>query len=160
MDMNMVVDLPRAVAMMTRALELEPDYDDGALHNLFIQLYGSVSNYGMLYGSGAVGEYIRESLDRYYARQEGELTTMEQRAEFHFRRAVELSDGLSASPYVSFAQTFPVKNQEARRYRRLLERALAIDPDRRPSSRLLNTISQRKARWLLEHMEEKFITLD
>jgi predicted anti-sigma-YlaC factor YlaD len=160
MDFNMVIDIPRAVAMMTRALELEPDYDDGALHSLFIQVYGSISNYGMMYGSGGLGEYIRETLEGYYAGREGALETMEQRAEFHFQRAVELSDGTSASVYVSFAQTFPLKNQEPLRYRRLLERALAVDPDRRPETRMLTIISQEKARWLLEHMEEDFISLE
>jgi predicted anti-sigma-YlaC factor YlaD len=160
MDFEMVVDLPRAVALMTRALELEPGYGDGALHGLFIQLYGSVSNYGMMYGSGALGEYVERSLEAYYSRQESPLETREERAEFHFRRAVELSDGLSASPYVSFAQTFPVQNQEPERYRRLLQRALAVDVDRRPEERMLNIISRRKARWLLEHMEETFISLE
>jgi predicted anti-sigma-YlaC factor YlaD len=73
---------------------------------------------------------------------------------------VELSGGLAASPYVSFAQTFPVQNQEAERYRRLLEKALAIDVDRNPANRMLNIISQRKARWLLDHMEDTFIILE
>jgi predicted anti-sigma-YlaC factor YlaD len=160
MDFNMVVDIPRAVALMTRALQLEPDYGDGSLHSLFIQLYGSISNYGMMYGSGELGSYIETTLESYYQRQEGAPETREQRAEFHFRKAVELSGGLAASPYVSFAQTFPVQNQEAERYRRLLEKALAIDVDRNPANRMLNIISQRKARWLLDHMEDTFIILE
>jgi len=160
MDFDMVVDIPRAVALMTRALELNPDYNDGDLHNLFMQVYGTVSNYGMMYGGKELAEYTKGTLERYYAAREGEQEMMRQRAEFHFRWAVELSEGLNASTYVSFAQTYPLKEQNVRRYRSLLEKALAIDPDRRPEGRMLNIISQRKARWLLEHMEDNFITLD
>jgi predicted anti-sigma-YlaC factor YlaD len=39
----------------------------------------------------------------------------------------------------------------------LLEKALSIDPDADPSHRLLNVIAQRRARWLLERIDELFL---
>ena len=36
----------------------------------------------------------------------------------------------------------------------MLERALAVDPDRRPSDRLATLVSQRRARWLLDRIDD------
>ena len=39
----------------------------------------------------------------------------------------------------------------------LLNRALAIDPNVNPDSRLLNLVMQRRARWLLSQKDELFL---
>jgi predicted anti-sigma-YlaC factor YlaD len=39
----------------------------------------------------------------------------------------------------------------------LLNRALAIDPDANPDTRLLNLVMQRRARWLLSRKAELFL---
>jgi len=39
----------------------------------------------------------------------------------------------------------------------MLEKALAIDPDKDPDHRLANLVAQRRARWLLGHMGELFL---
>jgi predicted anti-sigma-YlaC factor YlaD len=129
-DIEMLMSVPKAVAMMQRALELEEDWGGGMIHDFFISYYGSVPE--------AMGG-------------------SEERARHHFERAVLFSEGGSASPYVALATTVSVKNQDAAEFRDLLDRALAIDPDARPENRLANTISQRKARWLLEHLEDFFL---
>jgi len=42
----------------------------------------------------------------------------------------------------------------------LLNKALSIEVDKYPDMRLENTILQEKARWMLAHIEDKFLVLD
>ena len=72
---ELVADLPAVRALLVRALELDEDYDEGALHAALITL---------------------EALPP-------ELGGSPERARAHFDRAVELSHGLDAGPYVTFA---------------------------------------------------------
>lgn len=74
----------------------------------------------------------------------------------HFNRAVELSEGQDAAPYVSLATSVAVGEENREEFQELLEAALAIDPDDRPSIRLLNLVAQRRARSLLEHIDDLF----
>jgi predicted anti-sigma-YlaC factor YlaD len=78
-------------------------------------------------------------------------------ARLHFDRAVELSRGRSAAPYVTFAESVSVPAQDWREFRDLLEQALAIDPDEEPSLRLANILAQRRAEWLLTRTEILFL---
>jgi predicted anti-sigma-YlaC factor YlaD len=129
-DLEMLMSVPEAVSLMQRALELEDGYADGMIHDFFISYYGSVPE--------AMGG-------------------SEEKARHHFAKAVSYSEGRSASPYVALAATVCVKNQDAEEFQKLLNQALAVDPDAYPENRLANTISQRKARWLLEHLEDYFL---
>ena len=79
-----------------------------------------------------------------------------ERARQHFARAVELSEGMDASPYVTLASSVSVETQNRDEFERLLNDALAIDVDENPSNRLLNTIAQKRARLLLEHIDDLF----
>ncbi len=74
----------------------------------------------------------------------------------HFVRAVELSEGQDAGPYVSLAAGVAVAEENREEFRQLLETALAIDPDEEPSNRLLNLVAQRRARSLLDHIDDLF----
>ncbi len=165
-DTGMLMTLPRPVVLAARALEIDETYGDGSIHNLFIDIYGGVPAEQMLFGSSPAGEYAQEVLKAVYASADaagsgpGPDSALEARARFHFRRAVELSEGQMAGPYVSLAESVVVQSQDAGEYRRLLEEALAIDADKYPEHRLLNLLTQEKARWLLKHMEDKFLILD
>jgi predicted anti-sigma-YlaC factor YlaD len=121
-------DLPAVRALMSRALTLDEDYNRGALHSAFITLE-------------SVPEVLGGSPDR---------------ARDHFRRAVELSEGLDASPFVSLASGVAVATQDRDEFESLLESALAIDPDADESIRLMNIVSRRRAELLLEHIDELF----
>src|SRR2546426_708756 len=72
-----------------------------------------------------------------------------EKARRHFKRAVELSGGLRASPFLALAESVSVRNQDRAEFEALLQRALAIDPEAKPEWRLVNIIMQRRARWLL-----------
>ena len=70
---------------------------------------------------------------------------------------MELAGGLTAGPYVALATSVSIPTQNSSEYRDLLGQALAIDLDSSPENRLVNLLSQRKARWLLEHIEDYFL---
>ncbi len=124
----LVADMPAARALLDRALELDEDFERGALHSAFVTL-----------------ESVGEALGGSYAR-----------AREHFARAVELSDGHDAGPYVALATGVSVAEENREEFRDLLETALAIDPDDAPENRLLNLIAQKRARVLLDHIDDLF----
>ena len=68
----------------------------------------------------------------------------------HFDRVVSLTRGKKSSPYVSLASSVAVRKQDYGMFTDLLDKALAIDPDAVLEWRLVNILSQEKARWLLD----------
>jgi tetratricopeptide (TPR) repeat protein len=118
--------------MMRKVLELDEDFNNGSVHDFFILYYGSLPEY-----MGGSSEKARK----------------------HFKKAENLSKGRSASPYLSLASTVSIKEQNIKEFKYLLNQVLKIDPDQFPSLRLQNTIYQRKARWMLEHMDEYFVEI-
>ena len=129
-DPDLVAELPMAEALIDRALELKEDYDHGAIHSFLITYEMSRQN-----TPGDASE----------------------RARNHFDRAVELSGGQLAGPFVSLAESVSVQKQNLKEFKALLERALAINPDARPEWRLVNLVMQRRARWLLSRTEDLFL---
>jgi predicted anti-sigma-YlaC factor YlaD len=120
-------------AIMNRALELDQDYNNGALHEFFIAFDGS--------RSVAMGGSI-------------------ERAREHFDRAIKLTEGHKASPYVSLAENVSVRQQNVKEFIKLLKMALAIDVNTKPEYRLENILSQRRASWLLSHIEDLFLATE
>ena len=115
-------------ALADRALALDPEWSRGSIHELMITL-----------------DSLPEALGGNPAR-----------AVDHFKKAVEIQKGLSPGPYVSLATGVAVPNQDRQEYERLLKEALAIDPEKDPSNRLPTLVYQRRARVLLERIDEKF----
>jgi hypothetical protein len=126
---DLVADLPAVLALLKRALQLDEAFGKGALHAMFIALDSLPANMG------------------------GSL----ERARNHFDRAVELSEGLSARPYVALAENVSVRTQDRKEFDEMLSRALAIDPHADPGSLLENLILQRRARHLLESADQLFL---
>lgn len=127
---DLIADLGIVEALMDRALQLDESFDHGALHGFFI-------TYEMT-RKGAAGDPAARSKQ-------------------HFDRAVELSQGKQAGPYVSYAEAVMVQTQNKKQFEELLNAALAIDPDADPSTRLFNLIMQKRARWLLARTDELFL---
>ncbi len=128
-DAELAADLGAVEGMMRRALALDEGYALGALHDFFLVYEGSRASVG---GSAA-------------------------KAREHLDRAMALARGKRAGPLVSFAETVSVATQDRADFERLLQQALALDPDAAPEQRLANLIAQRRARWLLGRMDELFI---
>ena len=72
-------------------------------------------------------------------------------------RAVAISSGKRAAPYVSLAETVSVGTQDRAEFEALLKKALAVDPDAAPQLRLANTVAQRRASWLLARADQLFL---
>lgn len=129
-DAEMLARLPEVEALINRALELDERWNDGAIHE-FQVIYASTR-------PGAGGPDAA-------------------RVRRHFERAVELGRGQKASAFVGYAESVLVREQNRAEFRRMLERALAIDPDKDARTRLMNLIAQRRARWLLGRIDELFL---
>lgn len=120
---ELIVDLPVIEALMDRALALDESYDHGAIHSFFI-------SYEMSRATGSGDPAARSRA--------------------HFDRAVQLTEGRHAGPFVSLAESVAIHQQNRDEFESLLHQALAIDPNAKPEWRLANVILQRRARWLLE----------
>lgn len=129
-DPELIADQRTVEALIDRAYELDPDYDHGAIHSFLISYEGA--------RQGAKGDAAERS------RQ-------------HFERAVALSDGQMAGPYVSLAEAVSIGKQNREEFESLLNRALKVDPEARPEWRLANLVMQRRARWLLSREDELFL---
>jgi predicted anti-sigma-YlaC factor YlaD len=129
-DPDLIADRAVFEALVDRALALDEGFERGAIHALLI-------GYEMV-RTGAPGEAAA-------------------RARKHFDRAIELSAGREAGPFVSFAESVSVEEQDRAEFQSILQRALAIDPDAAPEHRLANLLSQRRARWLLGRIDDLFL---
>jgi len=130
---ELVAQIPAMEALMDRALELDDSYDRGAVHTFLVTYEMS--------RQGAPGDPAA-------------------RARAHFERAMALAKGTSAAPLVALAEAVAVRQQEVKEFESLLNRALAMNPNANPDTRLLNLVMQRRARWLLSRKAELFLIED
>ena len=127
---DLVGKLAYVEAMMDRALELDEDWDKGAIHGFFITYEMSRMN-----GTGDPVE----------------------NATGHYRRALQLSKGHVASVYVAYAESVAVNQGDKEMFIALLNKALAIEVDAHPEIRLNNLLYQRRAEWLLGRLDWYFL---
>ena len=129
-DPFMISQLPQMEALIDRALELDPDWNMGAIQSFLITYEMSRS----LNGQDPV-----------------------QQARLRFTKAVEAGEGKLLSPFVSLAEAVSLQNQDVEEFQSLLNQALAIDIDEYPSFRLVNLLMKKRALWLLSQMDELFL---
>jgi hypothetical protein len=127
---DLVAQIPAMEALMDRALELDESFDHGAIHGFLIAYEMS--------RQGAAGDPAA-------------------RARRHFDRAMALSGGKEAAPLLAMAESVAVQKQDVAEFDSLLQRALAINPDANPDTRLANLVMQRRARWLLTRKSDLFL---
>ena len=130
LDMKLGLTVPGAAAMMDKVLQLDKDFEKGAIHDFYVSYYGAMPE-----NMGGSAEKARE----------------------HFKLAVAASGGKSTSPYLSLATTVSVNEQNLKEYKELLKKVLDVDPDADPDNRLITIINQRKAKWLLAHADNFFV---
>lgn len=128
-DPFLIADLPIAEALVRRALELEETYDHGTIHVFLIS---------------------------YEMGRAGLSADAPARARRHFARAVELTGGLQAAPYVTLAESVSIAERNRKEFEQMLQRALKLDTAARPEWRLANLVMQRRARWLLARTDKLF----
>jgi hypothetical protein len=128
-DPALVADVDAVRALLRRALELDENYGEGALHEALIPIEGLPRLMG---GS-------------------------EERARAHFQRALELSRGTRASLYLKVAENLSIPAQDRDEFERMLALAQAVDLDAAPDQRLSNRVSKIRAQSLLERIDDLFL---
>jgi len=126
-DADLSADQRLAEALARRALVLDEGFAAGAIHDFFITYEGARAALG---GSRA-------------------------EARRHLERAVAL--GPRAFPYVRFAESVSVAEQNRQEFQELLEKALAVDVSRPTPHRTADVIAQKRARWLRDRVDELFL---
>jgi predicted anti-sigma-YlaC factor YlaD len=127
-EATLLARIPEVEALLARALELDEEWNSGALHEFALSL-----------AAARTTTSDRDTLEAHYA------------------RALELSRGERASLYIAFAEAVAVPTQDRRGFIELLEQALGVDVDADPANRLMNLVSQDRARWLLDRVDEIFL---
>jgi len=133
-SMAALAELPMAMAVMRRCLELDDAYADGGIHLLF----------GIYYASQPPG--AGQDLPR---------------SKQHFERAMAIPGEHSLLPVVLYAEIYAPMDPDEQLCRRLLEGVLekaehvsCADPDARDPNALTNAVAVERARRLLAEMEE------
>ncbi|GHV61721.1 lipoprotein [Spirochaetia bacterium] len=132
-DLKMGRRVPDLMSYVNRAYELDPDFNNGALDDFYILAYASLPD---------------------------TLGGDKSQVDLHFKRALEKSGGKLAGPHVSYAQVVSVPAGDYDNFKSHLEAALALNPKKNRANRLVNIISQRKARALLDNARDYFIDID
>lgn len=129
-DPALIARQPQIDALIDRAVALDPDWSNGAL---------------------------REFLMSYELARPGAGPAGVRKARALFDRVVADTGGRSAGPFVTLAESISVQEQNRTEFIALLNRALAIDPQKTPANRLANVVMQERARWLLGRVDELFL---
>lgn len=129
-DSYLISDLPKIDALVNRALELDRNFADGALHSMMI-------SYAMVQ-QGLEGDAV-------------------ERATRHYERAVELGGDKLAGPHVAYAESVCIPTENRDGFLTALDRALAVEIEAAPESRLENILMRDRAAWLKARVDDFFL---
>lgn len=129
-DMGLVAELPIPVAMMERALALDEAWGEGSIHEFFLAYLP-----GRSAAEGGGAERIRTHRDR----------------------ALALSMNKKLGPRVSYAEGFLVQAQDRAAFVSTLKEVLEANLEAAPRLKLVNVLAQRRARLLLDHVDDLFL---
>jgi predicted anti-sigma-YlaC factor YlaD len=127
-DPESTADTEVVGALLERALELDEDFDHGTIHEFLLA-----------YEASRVGGSRDKAMQ-------------------HYERALQLGVSKKPAIWLSWAETISVSEQNRDEFLDLVERALDFDVNEFPRNRLLNVLSQRRARWLRANVDEFFLT--
>jgi hypothetical protein len=129
-DSDVSADQPIVEALARRALELDPCWGLGSLHEFFISWEAGRSSIG-------------GSLDR---------------AREHFEKDLSCAQGRRAFPYLTYGESVSVVKQDKAQFQEMMDKTLAVDLSRPgDDQRLANLLAQKRARWQLGRLDELFI---
>ena len=130
LDIDMLSSIQGPVALLEKAASLDPDYSKGSIWDALCQFYTAAPvDFG--------GDYER-GMECY-------------------QKALAASGGKSPGIYITYAQSVCKPNGDRDGFIESLNKALAINPDDDPSSRLMCVLNQQKAQYLLDHVDDYFI---
>lgn len=128
-DPAALADLPRVQLLMQRVIELDDSYFFGGAHLFF-----------------AINFAMRPPM------LGGDL----EKAKIHFDRCFELSNFQFLLPYVYFAQHYLTRQFDEEEFKYILQKVIAAPIDILPEHQFPNAIAQRKAKMLLERVDDLF----
>jgi predicted anti-sigma-YlaC factor YlaD len=128
-DSELSADQKLVEALARRALELEPCFNLGSVHEFFVSWESARSSIG------------------------GSL----EKAREHYEADLACAQGRRAFPYVVFAENVSVAKQDKAQFKELMEKALAFDVSRKNAERVANLLAQKRARFQLGRIDELFI---
>ncbi len=129
-DLELIADLPLGGSMVQRAVALDPSFNEGAGHEFLISYEGSLPA-----AAGGSANRARE----------------------HYRKALEISKGKRASVHVALAESVSKGEQNLPEFRKLIDLALAVDPECDRKQRLVNLLARRRAEWCRTQVANWFI---
>lgn len=128
-DLALAMSLKKAVSLMQKVFSLDSSYSDGAVYEFMAIYYASAPK--------AMGGDVEKS-------------------EEFFEKAIELSGEKKASPYVNRASVLSLKKSDSGGFSDFLQKAISIKTPSQSPLRLLNTIYQQKAAWMLANKDRFF----
>jgi tetratricopeptide (TPR) repeat protein len=124
-----VMDVPKAVAMLERVVELDETYYYGSAH---------------------------AALGSYYAAQPKIMGDTSEKAKQHFDKAFEISGGKFLFMYYLYAKFYAYQIQDKDLFVRSLQMIIDTPAEKYPDMTLANEIAKRKAKALLDNVDEYF----
>ncbi len=128
-SMKAVADLPKALALMNRVLELDDGYNNGAVH-IFYGIYFAVQ-----------------------PRNGGQDLV---KSKSHFDEATRIAGEGSLLPLVSFAEHYARATLDDQLFTKTLTAVINSDLQARPEIRLVNEIAVSRAKYLLKNKDDYF----
>lgn len=126
-DAEKTADIAVVGALLNRARELEPGYENGTIYEFLV-----------LYESKAFGG-------------------SKERAAGYFQKAVVLSEGRRCGAWLTWAENISVAQQDRAEFDEMISKVIECDIEAAPENRLLNTLAKRRARWLQSHAGDLFL---
>jgi predicted anti-sigma-YlaC factor YlaD len=130
MDVEFSVRLPKTIDLLNRAYELDPDFQSSTLEELLVTVYTSLP-----VGMG------------------GDLEL----AKLHYDLAQKKTGGQSTGAMLAWASGVALPAQNKDEFVALMNQVLKVRAEENPDSNLAILLNQKKARWLLAHLEDLFI---
>ncbi|GMO26037.1 MAG: hypothetical protein Ta2B_05960 [Termitinemataceae bacterium] len=129
-DLKYGAEIATLSMLIKRAYEIDADYDGSVLDEFFFL---------------------------YYTLLPAELGGDKTKAPQYYERALKKTNGFSAGLYVSWAECISIPNQDYKDFKAHLDKALAINVEEHPDTKLTNILAQRKAKYYLENAQLYFI---
>ena len=123
-------EIPDAMALLNRAFELSPEYNNGQLYEFFI---------------------------RYYTEQGLDIPDNKNKVTQLWEDLQNISKGRLCSPYLTWATSVSIKTQNQEEFKRMLNKALAVDFEKYPELRLSNELCRRETKLYLKKAEDLFL---
>jgi len=130
-DPFMLINLPTIGKLLKTAIEIDSSWGNG-------KLYSAMMSYTTV-RPDLSGKKLDDAIN------------------FYYEKALQHSDSLDASIFVSYAESVHKPKQEKKEYIEKLNYVIKMDVEKGGLNEISNIISKRRARWLLSKTEDYFI---